>query len=157
MAIAERMVFFMPKKNVTIEKGTFVMRDEWWDYFKELPSDDALTLLNAIFDYHVNGNVPDFGGNFGLRFAFKSIKQSIDYTEKAYSDRSMKNALNAKIRQNAEHNAAWYSGLGRIVLGRVPNVTADELVDIVNSVCPKDTDYATLQQLEVRPHFSHCD
>ena len=141
-------------KNSTIEKGTFVMRDEWWDYFKELPDEDALTLLHSVFDYHVNGTVPNFDSNFGLRFAFKAIRQGIDYTEKAYADRSMKNALNAKIRQNLEHNAEWYVGLGRIVLARVPNVTADELVEIVNSVCPKDTDYVTLQQLEVRAHFS---
>ena len=134
----------MPKK--VTNKGTFVMRDEWERFFFRMSAEKAGYLIKAVYDYHINGVDPEFEDDL-LAIAFETMRESIKYTDTLYEEKSLKNAINAKIRQNNEHKEVWYYGLAEIVMRKNPSISKHDLLDILNQYVPKEERYLTLEQL----------
>ncbi|MDR3256750.1 MAG: DUF6291 domain-containing protein [Endomicrobium sp.] len=74
-------------------RNSFVLSYEYYDIFKDLSEKQAGVLIKAMYEYQINRTTANFS-DLELRMAFKFIKKNVDFNNKQYHEKCLKNKKN---------------------------------------------------------------
>ena len=83
-------------------KENFILYHNQYSLVEELSDNDKGILLDSLFKYSINGELPNFEKGSPLSMVFKSIKNSIDISTEKYLERCRKNQENINKRYERE-------------------------------------------------------
>lgn len=84
------------------EKENFILYHNQYTLIEELSEVDKGKLLDSLFKYSMNNEIPKFEKGSPLSMVFKSIKNSIDISNQKYEERCKKNQENVNKRYEKE-------------------------------------------------------
>jgi hypothetical protein len=116
-----------------MERNNFVLSYDYNDIFKDLSEKQAGVLVKAIYEYQIEGTIANFS-DLELRMAFKFIKKNMDFNNKQYEEKCMKNKENVRKRWDKERDENTKDTT--VYLGKMKNTTAY----LGNTKNTKDTD-----------------
>ena len=80
----------------SMKKESFVLYNSFYEPIRSLSKEDKASLLDAIFQYQINGNIPTLSISANMAFMF--IKSQFERDNEKYKKRCEKNAANARMR-----------------------------------------------------------
>lgn len=73
-------------------RDNFLIVTAWYEPLKGLPAEDKAAILDAIFEYHITGNLPELSPAASMAFSF--MKNTFDENHRKYLDRCERNRQN---------------------------------------------------------------
>lgn len=84
------------------DKENFILYHNQYSLIEELSDKEKGLLLDSLFKYSIKDELPKFEKGSPLSMVFKSIKNSIDISNKKYEERCKKNQENINKRYEKE-------------------------------------------------------
>lgn len=84
------------------EKENFIMYHNQYSLIEELSDKDKGILLDSLYKYSMNNDIPNFEKGSPLSIVFKSFKNSIDISNDKYQETCRKNQENINKRYEKE-------------------------------------------------------
>ena len=76
------------KKN----KGSFLIRDSWYEAISELTNEEKGLLFEAMFKYNKTGKMPQLDNS--VKIVFLLLKPQFDYNHNQYHEICQRNKIN---------------------------------------------------------------
>ena len=118
--------------NNQFEHNSFVLYKDSRIFIRQLNTDQRGDLLEAIFDYACDRDIPDFHGDSMTQMCFEIIKSYLDRDEKKYQE---------KCRKRAE--AGQKGGLAKASNNKQSQAKASNGKQDIANLADKDTDTDT--------------
>ena len=80
------------------KKENFLLYHNLFSMIEELENEDVGDVLKNVFNYSINGKIPEYQKGSVKSILFKAIKNSIDINNEKYNERCTKNRENIKKR-----------------------------------------------------------
>ncbi len=79
-------------------KKNFILYHSQYDILSELTDEEAGKLIKDIFEYSIEGTIPEYKKGTAMLIAFLSIKKDIDVANEKYQKRCEQNSKNARSK-----------------------------------------------------------